>query len=237
MVPEPQGNFVWLPAGRASVDIGLALERLGVVTRVFADVGIRVTVADRAGGDWFLDAFDKVAVDVDPAAWELPTGDLAVRIADELRRLDDVKDRLAAHGDRPGRVGLTAPDEATGEQWEEGQVWAHLAEFGAYWRRELRTIVDAHSDDAVPFGRTKRDPHRIAMIEAHRTAPVGELGAVVQRDIAALRADLAELTPADWSRRGLHETLGEMDLWGFLDHFVTGHYVEHADQLDGLRRG
>jgi histidinol-phosphate aminotransferase len=237
MVPEPQGNFVWLPAGRASADIGVALERLGVVTRVFADVGIRVTVADPTDDDRFLDAFDKVVVDLDPGAWELPTGDLAVRIAGELRRLDDVLVRLVAHADQPGRAGLTAADEATGEQWEEGQVWAHLAEFGAYWRRELRLIVDAGSDDPVPFGRTKRDPHRIAMIEAHRATPVAELAATVQRDVAAFRADLAELTPADWSRRGLHETLGEMDLWRFLDHFVTGHYLEHADQLDGLGRG
>jgi histidinol-phosphate aminotransferase len=235
-VPEPQGNFVWLPTGRVSADIGVALERLGVVTRVFADVGIRVTVADRAGNDRFLDAFDKVVVDVDPNEWQLPTGDLAVRIADEVRRLDDVLTRLRAHSEQPGRAGLTASDDATGEQWDEGQVWAHLAEFGAYWRRELRLIVDAGSDDPVPFGRTKRDPHRIAMIEAHRTTPVAELAAIVERDVAALRADLAELTPADWSRRGLHETLGEMDLWRFLDHFVTGHYLEHADQLDGLRR-
>jgi len=236
MVPEPQGNFVWLPAGRASADIGLALERLGVVTRVFADVGIRVTVADRAGNDRFLDAFDKVVVDVDPDAWQLPTGDLAGRIADGLHGLDDVLARLRAHGEQPGRAGLTAPDDATGEQWDEGQVWAHLAEFGAYWRRELRLIVDADSSDPMPFGRTKRDRHRIAMIEAHRTTPVAELATIVQRDIAAFRAGVAELTPADWSRRGLHETLGEMDLWRFLDHFVTGHYLEHADQLDGLHR-
>jgi histidinol-phosphate aminotransferase len=237
MVPEPQGNFVWLPAGRAAAAVGVALERLGVVTRVFADAGIRVTVADRADNDRFLDAFDKVVVDVDPETWQLPTGDLAVRIAAELRRLDGVHHRLVAHGEQSGRTGLTSPDDATGEQWDEGQVWAHLAEFGAYWRRELRMIVDAGSDDPVPFGRTKRDPRRIEMIEAHRSTPVAELAAIVQRDVAALRADLAELTPADWSRRGLHETLGEMDLWRFLDHFVTGHYVEHADQLDGLRRG
>ncbi len=241
MVPEPQGNFVWLPAGRAAAPIGLALERLGVVTRVFPDVGIRVTVADRGADDRFLDAFDKVVVDVDTDAWELPTGDLAVRIADELRRLDDVLGRLVAHGEQPGRAGLTGADDATGEQWDAGQVWAHLAEFGAYWRRELRLIVDAADREGdgdggpVRFGRTKRDPHRIAMIEARRTTPVAELIAVVERDIAAFRADLAELTPADWSRRGLHETLGEMDLWRFLDHFVTGHYLEHADQLDGLR--
>lgn len=237
MVPEPQGNFVWLPAGRAAADIGLALERLGMVTRVFADVGLRVTIADRSADDRFLDAFAKAAVDVDPDVWELPTGDLAIRVADELLRLDDVLTRLRGHAEPLDRTGLTAPDDATGEQWDDGQVWAHLAEFGAYWRRELRLIVDAADVDdggAVPFGRTKRDPHRIAMIEAHRTTPVAELAAVVERDIAAFRADLAELSREDWSRRGRHETLGEMDLWGFLGHFVTGHYLEHADQLDGL---
>ena len=116
-------------------------------------------------------------------------------------------------------------------------MWAHLAEFGSYWRRELRLIVDAGLDGPVPFGRTKRDPHRIAMIEAHRSTPVAELAITVRCDIAAFRADLSELTPADWSRRGLHETLGEMDLWRFLDHFVTGHYLEHAEQLEGLRHG
>jgi histidinol-phosphate aminotransferase len=134
MVPEPQGNFVWLPAGRASAAIGLALERLGVVARVFADVGIRVTVADRAGNDRFLDAFDKVAVDVDPEAWELPTGDLAVRIADELQRLDDVLERLRNHGEQPGRVGLTAattPPENSGTRVRCGPISPSSAPTGA----------------------------------------------------------------------------------------------------------
>ena len=136
--------------------------------------------------------------------------------------------------------GLTEPDAGGTERWDAGQVWAHLAEFGAYWRAELRTIVDsptATDDGPVPFGRTKRDPHRIAMIEEHRHESIDQQIDTVRRDIAAFRADLAELTSDDWSRHGLHETLGEMDLWTFLDHFATGHYVEHADQLDGLRTG
>ncbi len=240
-VPEPQGNFVWLPAGAESAAVGSGLERLGVVARAFSDVGVRVTVADHHANDRFLDAFAKVAVDIEPAAWQLPTGDLAALVADHLDLMTDVLARLVAHADAPNALGLTGADEATGEQWDAGQLWAHLAEFGAYWRRELRRIVDTDTIDTdtvepVPFGRTKRDPRRIDMIEAHRHVAVEQHVATFIRDIAAFRADLAELTTADWQRRGLHETLGEMDLWTFLQHFVTGHYAEHADQLDELRR-
>ncbi len=87
----------------------------------------------------------------------------------------------------------------------------------------------------MPFGRTKRDPHRIAEIEAHRGEPTSHRLALVDRHIAALTAELAELDAVDWSRIGRHETLGDMDLWAFLRHFATGHYHEHADQLDELR--
>jgi histidinol-phosphate aminotransferase len=240
-VPEPQGNFVWLPTGSAAADVGVGLERLGVVTRVFPDVGVRVTVGDVAANDRFLEAFSKVAVELDASAWQLPTGDLAVRIAAHLAELDDVLARLDAHATARPPEGLTEPDAGGTEQWDVGQVWAHLAEFGSYWRAELRTIVDAPrapdgADDVpVPFGRTKRDPHRVAMIADHRHDPIAVQVATVRRDVAAFRADLAELTASDWARSGVHETLGVMDLWRFLDHFVTGHYVEHADQLDGLR--
>jgi histidinol-phosphate aminotransferase len=240
-VPEPQGNFVWLPAGSAAADLGVGLERLGVVTRVFPDVGVRVTISDAAANDRFLEAFTKVAVDLDASAWQLPTGDLAVRIAGHLVELDGVLARLETHAVTRPPAGLTEPDPGGTEQWDVGQVWAHLAEFGSYWRGELRTIVDAPrpsdggADAPVPFGRTKRDPHRVAMIEEHRHEPIVHHVATVRRDVAAFRADLAEFTAADWARRGVHETLGVMDLWRFLDHFVTGHYVEHADQLDGLR--
>lgn len=54
--PEPQGNFVWLPVGEDAVVLGTSLEKHGVVTRVFPDVGIRATIADAPGNDRFLAA-------------------------------------------------------------------------------------------------------------------------------------------------------------------------------------
>ncbi len=55
-VPDPQGNFVWLPVLDDAAALGVDLERRGVVTRAFADVGVRVTIAGPAWNDRFLAA-------------------------------------------------------------------------------------------------------------------------------------------------------------------------------------
>lgn len=67
-VPEPQGNFVWFPVGAAAADLGVALERGGVVARAFADVGVRVTIADSSANDRFLAALEAAAAELDLAA-------------------------------------------------------------------------------------------------------------------------------------------------------------------------
>ena len=63
-VPDPQGNFVWLPVTQLAADLGVALERHGVVARAFADVGIRVTVSDAASNDRFIGALAAAAADL-----------------------------------------------------------------------------------------------------------------------------------------------------------------------------
>lgn len=55
-LPGTQANFVWLPVRDVAADLGVQLERRGVVTRAFPDVGIRVTMSDAAGNDRFLAA-------------------------------------------------------------------------------------------------------------------------------------------------------------------------------------
>ncbi|MEM9713763.1 MAG: histidinol-phosphate transaminase, partial [Actinomycetota bacterium] len=171
-VPRSEANFVWLPAGAASARLGDDLEQLGYVTRAFADVGVRVTIAGPEHNDGFLAAFSKAADTVDPSAWQLPTGELARRVQGALDDLAAALARLEAHAEQVPPSGTTDADEATGERWEAGQVWAHLTEFGSFWLPQLRSIVDAASDEPVPFGRTKQDPHRIAMIEERRTHDV-----------------------------------------------------------------
>jgi histidinol-phosphate aminotransferase len=55
-LPDAQANFVWLPVGDAAADLGVQLERRGVVTRAFPDIGVRVTISDAARNDRFLAA-------------------------------------------------------------------------------------------------------------------------------------------------------------------------------------
>lgn len=55
-IAEPQGNFVWLPVLDDAADLGIALEERGVVTRAFAEVGVRVTIAGADWNDRFLNA-------------------------------------------------------------------------------------------------------------------------------------------------------------------------------------
>ena len=155
--------------------------------------------------------------------------------AEFLRRLDAVESRLEA--DAAAEIApdaLTAPDPPTGERWEAGQVWAHLAEFIPYWLGEAERVVELGRHEPVGFGRTKSDPARVAAIERDRDRDPRLLWNRVAGDIAGLRAFLSSLEPLAWAARGTHSTLGEMDLNRIVDEFLVGHLEQHADQLDGL---
>jgi histidinol-phosphate aminotransferase len=54
-VPDAQGNFFWLPVGERALELADAFAAEGLVVRAFAGAGIRVTVAERAANDRFLE--------------------------------------------------------------------------------------------------------------------------------------------------------------------------------------
>jgi DinB superfamily len=151
-----------------------------------------------------------------------------------LVRLEYVIMRLEAHALAPARPGLTEPDQPSGERWEWGQVWAHVAEFIPYWMGEIRSILAGPADEPAPFGRTKTDPDRIAAIERDRGQPVAELWNRMQGHLAGLWNFLDDLPADAWSRQGLHPTLGAMSVSMVADEMLVGHLEQHAAQLDGL---
>jgi hypothetical protein len=152
-----------------------------------------------------------------------------------LTRLDAAEARLAAHAAATPPVGLTDPDPGGEERWEAGQVWAHLAELPGFWRQEAQRIVDAASDQPVPFGRTKTDAGRVGAIERDRGVDVAELMLRVRRSLIHLRESAENWPDPAWERIGMHPTRGEMTVHEIVERFVVDHLEEHADQLDGLR--
>ncbi len=234
-VPDSQANFWWLAAGASAADLGLELERRGVVTRPLIG-GVRVTVGTPDENDRFVAALSDV-IDTHPVLvedWGASTGASAVKAAAWLDRLSDAILRFRAHL-RRSHPGRTDPVPGEDERWDASQVWAHVAEFGDYWLDQLGAILAADSSsDPVPFGRTRRDARRIAAIETGRYDDPAHHLDTVERSADRLAALLAGMTNEDWARSGKHETLGVMDLDAQLTHFHVGHYEEHADQLDSI---
>ncbi|MEP7090566.1 MAG: histidinol-phosphate transaminase [Nocardioidaceae bacterium] len=54
-IPDPQGNFVWLPLGDRATEFAAAAEQAGIMVRPFAGDGVRVSIGEPAGNDVFLD--------------------------------------------------------------------------------------------------------------------------------------------------------------------------------------
>jgi threonine dehydratase len=154
-----------------------------------------------------------------------------------LARMDRARRRLADHAAQPVPSGLTDPDPGATERWQAGQVWAHLAEFPAYWLDQVQRLLQAKADGAaepISFGRTKADAGRIAAIERERHTAPAELLRRVSADLGAVGAALRGLPADAWLVRGQHPTLGEMPVTRIVEEFVVDHLKEHADQLDGL---
>jgi hypothetical protein len=150
-------------------------------------------------------------------------------------RFELVEQRLAGHAEGPTPSGLTDPDEGGTERWEAAQVWAHMAEFVAYWQAQLEKVIDSYAGTPVPFGRLKDDAGRIQGIEDGRSVPIGELMQRVHQEIEVVRDYLPTLTDEQWQAVGMHPRRGEMQPAQMVEVFMLDHLEEHADQLDGLR--
>ena len=153
-----------------------------------------------------------------------------------LARLSEAERRLVEHADAPLPPGLTDPDPGAEERWEAGQVWAHLAEFPAYWLTQARRVIALPTHEPVPFGRVKTDTGRLEAIERDRHADPSALLKRVRSSLAEVSDAARSLTAADWTRRGVHPTRGEMTVREIVETFIVEHLEEHADQLDALHR-
>ena len=54
-IPDPQGNFVWLPLGRHATGFADQARDSGVLVRAFAGDGVRVSIGEHEGNDLLLE--------------------------------------------------------------------------------------------------------------------------------------------------------------------------------------
>lgn len=160
--------------------------------------------------------------------------DQETEVSDLIQMLEDVEQRLVEDAAGPAPTGLTDPDPEGTERWEATQVWAHMAEFVAYWQSQLEHVVDSYRGQPVPFGRTKEDSGRIEGIETGRSVPIAVLMERVHDGIEAARRYLPTLSADQWRSVGLHPRRGEMTVPQIVERFTIDHLEEHADQLDDL---
>jgi hypothetical protein len=160
---------------------------------------------------------------------------MSAAVDELIARMADAERRLAEHASGPTPTGLTDPDPGGEERWEAGQVWAHLAEFPAYWLAQVQRVVSLPTHEPVPFGRVKTDAGRLAAIERDRHADPAALLARVRASLAEVTDTLRALPVDAWRLRGAHPTLGEMTVQRIVERFIVEHLEEHADQLDALR--
>ena len=150
-------------------------------------------------------------------------------------RLDAAEVRLAQQAALGLPAGTTDPEAETGERWEAGQVWAHVAEFVPYWHDELERVIGQYDGEPVPFGRVKSDAGRVAAIEAGRSENPERQMERISDAIERLQRFLDGLGLAEWSAEGRHQTRGVMDTEHIVEHFLVRHIEEHAEQLERLR--
>jgi histidinol-phosphate aminotransferase len=73
-LPLPWGNFAWLPVGDKTDTVAQWLEAHGVVARVFAGEGIRVSIAEPEGVDALLQVGARIVSDLQPDSSLSPLG-------------------------------------------------------------------------------------------------------------------------------------------------------------------
>ena len=154
--------------------------------------------------------------------------------SDRSSRLRTAAERIRGTVPKVPDDARTSADPETGEQWDRGQVLAHVAEILPYWSEQIELVVERGG--GVSFGRVKSDPERNAAIERDRLVDTAELLRRMDQGLLGVLALLDRLDERALERTGTHERIGEMTAAAIADRFLVEHLEEHAEQLEeGVR--
>ena len=114
------------------------------------------------------------------------------------------------------------------DEWSIMQNLAHIVEFMPYWAGEIEKLVAKPRQN---FGRTMQDEARLQAIQEHGTDRLDQIRAALPGSYARLEEVLGSLKDSDLRLIGQHVKFGDNPLEWFIEEFVTGHLVNHLEQI------
>lgn len=152
---------------------------------------------------------------------------------DFLERLEAAERTLTRLATSLNNGNLTRPDPSTGEQWDLGQLWAHMVEFIPFWQGQVEQVL-AGGAEKVSFGRVLTHEGRVLAIERDRAEQTAVLHARLQTHLADLRQLIQSLSSEQWLVQGEHLAMGTMTVEQIIGRFLLGHLESHVIQLKQL---
>lgn len=149
---------------------------------------------------------------------------LRARVArDRLRRIPETG---------PGELG--APDPATGERWNRGNVLGHVAEMLHFWTDQSRAVLAG--GNAIGRGEPGYEQRKDGIARGTRLSE-DQLRAQVETGLDELDTLLSALVVEDLERPVVYRRRDgdeQMTLGAAMDQLLVRHFEEHLDQLESL---
>lgn len=114
------------------------------------------------------------------------------------------------------------------DEWTIMQNLAHIVEFMPYWANEVEKLVARPGQN---FGRTAQQEARLQAIREHGTDRLAQIRDALPGSYGRLEEVLSNLKDSDLKLTGHHVVYGEKSLDWFIEEFVTGHLVNHLEQI------
>jgi len=116
------------------------------------------------------------------------------------------------------------------DEWSIMQNLAHIVEIMPYWAGEIEKLVAKPGQN---FGRTMQQEARLQAIREHGRDSLEQIRAALPGSYGRLEEVLGSLKDSDLRLTGHHVKFGDETLDWFIEEFVTGHLVNHLEQIKG----
>lgn len=117
------------------------------------------------------------------------------------------------------------------DQWAPSTILGHVSDVDEQvWLVRLAQMVAAHRSGLTPPTHEWWEPNAAATAQTYSSWTIEDASARLMAQRISLLMALRDLSEIDWQAKAVHETLGEMDVRGFVIQ-VLSHDEEHRSSL------